>query len=86
MEYKDPASGAEQMFKTVMAYLEKHLISNKEVETSWRGNEHAQHEAFAAAKRSIYVGGQTYFASLDSFLTSGNFTVMQLVSVVGIAD
>ena len=72
MAYNDPIYAAEQMFKFIMDYLEKHLGAQKERGMNWRENELAQYDAFSATKRNVYVGGEKYLHHIDEHITSGN--------------
>lgn len=76
MAYKDPMSGAEQMFNFVIRYLQKHLVTESSNTWSWREGELAQHDAFAATRSSIFIGGQDSFDQLDQHVQSGNCVVV----------
>ena len=71
MAYKDALHGAEQMFKFIMDHLQKHLVSCKTKELSWREKELAQHDAYSATRRNVYIGGEHYMDLLDDHIKSG---------------
>ena len=80
MAYKDPVSGAEQMFKFIMDYLEKQLSQEKKMEISWRENELAQFNAFSATLRNIFVGREQYCHQIDEHIRMGNLFILLCIS------
>ena len=82
MAYNDPIYAAEQMFKFIMDYLEKHLRAQKERGMNWRENELAQYDAFSATKRNVYVGGEKYLHHIDEHITSGNIFFYYSIDVL----
>ena len=82
MAYNDPIYAAEQMFKFIMDYLEKHLRAQKERGMNWRENELAQYDAFSATKRNVYVGGEKYLHYIDEHITSGNIFFYYSIDVL----
>ncbi|XP_071079623.1 TPR repeat-containing protein DDB_G0287407-like [Haliotis cracherodii] len=64
MSYSNPAQAAEFMFTGVWEHLNKVLLADLSSSQSPREKSKAHHDAFAASRSNLYVGGEKYFQYL----------------------